>query len=630
MSSTSSHTKDKPTVIRRISQRLDLLRHATLRFGHRTMPVVNAVSQTLMVLAVMAAIVTLVLLVIRTGYEHTPDDIRRIHRLLRWCQGIFVANVLFNLVFNLRNTLRNTRPVKWIVDIAILITLLPWIYPHPVHPWIPWLNTLLYSNKFLYGCLAAYSVVGLSFAVFRMVGRRTNPSLLMSCSFLVFIVIGSFLLMLPKCTYHEISYVDSLFISTSAVSITGLTPVDVAATFTPLGILILAILIQIGALGVMTFTSFFALFFSGNTSIYSQLMLKDMVYSKSMSSLIPTLLYIMGFTIAVEAIGAVMIFLSVHGTLGMTVTDEISFAAFHAISAFCNAGFSNLPDGMANPLLLNGNISIYWIMSAIIIAGSIGFPILVNLRDAIALRLNALKHRLRHTSPLADRRQVHIYNMNTKIVLVTFTLLFVIGAVLFFILEYNNSLAGMTLGQKITQAVFNSATPRSAGFVSVNPAGFLNTTLLIVLFLMWVGGAAQSTGGGIKVNTLAAIWLNIRAIVTGSAKVTAYHRTVSTGSIRRANAVVALSIISYLVFSLILLALEPGLPVRSLLFESCSALFTVGSSLGVTSQLSDASELLLSVAMFLGRVGLISLLTGLVRHHNAPGVIYPTDNIIIN
>lgn len=618
------------TIFQSIGARIALMRHATLRFGHRTMPVISGISQALIVISVVAEIVCLVALVIRAGYEHNPDDVRRIHNLLRLCQGIFIANVSFNLIFNLRNTFRNTRTVKWIVDIAMLVTLLPWIYPHPENPWIPWLEAILYSNKFIYGCIAAYSVVGLSFAIFRLVGRRTNPSLLMSCSFLVFIIIGSFLLMLPKCTYTDISYIDSLFVSTSAISITGLTPVNVATTFTPLGQLILAILIQIGALGVMTFTSFFALFFSGEASIYSQLMLKDMVYSKSMSSLIPTLLYILGFTIIVEATGALLIFASVHGTLDMTFPDEIAFSAFHAISAFCNAGFSTLPDGMANPMLLNGNISIYWIMSAIIIAGSIGFPILVNLRDAITIKFRQVKYRLHHIAKDSDARQVHIYNMNTKIVLVSFTILFVAGAVIFFILEYNNSLAGMSFWQKVTQSVFNSATPRSAGFSSVNPAGFLNTTLLVVLFLMWVGGAAQSTAGGIKVNTLAAICLNIRAIVTGAPKVVAFNRTVSTGSIRRANAVVALSIISYLLFSVILVGLEPDLPVRSLLFESCSALFTVGSSLGITPQLSDASEVLLCVAMFLGRVGLISLLSGIVRRHRQHNIVYPADNIIIN
>ncbi len=610
---------------------LYLLRMSIHRASHRSIKAISATSASLMVLSALASVVCLVSLVIHAGYEHTVSEFIVIRRVLRFTQAIFTANVLFNLTFNLRNTIRNTKLIKWIVDAAILLTLLPWIYPHPDNPWLPWLEQMLYSNKFLYSILAAYSVVTLSYAIFKVVSRRTNPSLLMSCSFLIFILIGSFMLMLPKCTYHDISYVDSLFVSTSAVSITGLSPIDIPSTFTPLGIFILAALIQIGALGVMTFTSFFALFFSGSASIYSQLMLKDMVYSKSLNSLIPTLLYIMAFTFAIELTGAVLIFFSIHGSLGMDIPDEIAFSAFHSLSAFCNAGFSTLPDGMANPLLLHGNISIYWIMSAMIIAGSLGFPILVNFRDAITLKLRRMRRLfIQHHNEISEIRQVHTFNMNTKIVLVTFGLLFLFGAVIFFILEYDNSLTGMTLMEKITQSAFNSASPRSAGFVSVNPAGFLNITIIILLFLMWIGGASQSTGGGIKVNTFAAIWLNLRAIITETPRVTAFRRTIATGSIRRANAVVALSIISYLLFSVILLALEPHLPTKSLLFESCSALFTVGSSLGVTSQLSAPSEVILCIAMFLGRVGILSLLAGMARRHHHPEVTYPSDNIIIN
>ncbi|MDE5685949.1 MAG: potassium transporter, partial [Paramuribaculum sp.] len=200
----------------------------------------------------------------------------------------------------------------------------------------------------------------------------------------------------------------------------------------------------------------------------------------------------------------------------------------------------------------------------------------------------------------------------------------------FFILEYSNSLAGMSLSEKITQSVFNSAVPRSAGFSSVSPAGFLNVTLVAIMFLMWAGGGAQSTGGGIKVNTLAVIWLNLRAIVTGSPRVTAYRRTIAVGSIRRANAVVAISIFSYFLLSFLLLGLEPKIPTRILLFESCSALFTVGSSLGATPLLSVPSKLLLCVAMFLGRVGIISLLMGVVRTNPQTTAHYPSDSIIIN
>ena len=308
--------------------------------------------------------------------------------------------------------------------------------------------------------------------------------------------------------------------------------------------------------------------------------------------------------------------------------DQIIFSAFHSMSAFCNAGFSNLPGGMANPALMNSNQMIYIIISIIVFAGSIGFPILVNFRDVF------FEYVKRGWNWLRGRQNgvktVHIYNLNTKIALYTTSIILFISIVVFFALEQNNSLAGLSTYDKVAQSIFNSTTPRSSGFVSVNPAGFLNVTLIFVLFLMWVGGASQSTAGGIKVNTLAAVLINLKAIVLGRERVTAFNRTIAIGSIRRANAVVTISLMSFLAFAMILMLLEPKLPAKSLLFETMSALFTVGSSLGITPLLSPLSKILLTVAMFLGRVGIISLLIGVTGNKNGSPVKYPTDNLIIN
>lgn len=575
-----------------------------------------------------SSIFCLVMLVAYMGYEHTNASVRSFYHYFHVIQSVFVINVLFNLVFNLRKTIRGTRPFKFILDIAVLLTLVPVIYPRPDNPWSQLLADVFYSNRFLLIILFAYSTMAISYGIVYIMGKRTNPSLMLSTSFLIFIFLGAFLLMMPRCTYHNIDFIDALFVSTSAVCITGLTTIDIPSTFTPMGILVLSMLIQIGGLGVMTFTSFFALFFSGNTSVYSQLMVKDMIYSKSINALLPTLLYIFFFTVSIEAIGAFFIWLSIHDVLMMPLRDQIIFSAFHSMSAFCNAGFSNLPGGMANPALMNSNQVIYLVVSAIVFAGAIGFPILVNFRDVFFEYISRGWNRIRGRRP--GFRTVHIYNLNTRVALYTTIVIFFVSVIIFFLLERNNSLAGLNLYDKIAQSIFNSTTPRSSGFVSVNPAGFLNVTLIFVMFLMWVGGASQSTGGGIKVNTFAAILINLKAIVLGRDRVTAFERTIAVGSIRRANAVVTLSIISYLLFSMTLMMLEPEMPTRSLLFESLSALFTVGSSLGITPLLSTSSKILLAVAMFLGRVGIISLLIGITGNQNGSPVQYPTDNLIIN
>lgn len=593
-------------------------------FRRKSFGVLKFCNTILFILSVIASIGCLVSIAVYFGFDHTPSELIILKRCLHTSLIVFALDIFYSWTFQIDKQAKlKNRILQLCIELPVVIAFLAMLYPHPQNPWIKAIDSIVYSSSYLCITLSVYSIIILSLAITRIINKHTNPSLMLSGSFFTIIILGALMLMLPKCNLHPLPFIDALFVSTSAVCITGLTPVDISSQFTPLGLLILAFLIQIGALGVMTFTSFFALFFSGNSSLYSQMMLKDVIYSRSMSALIPTLLYILGFTLIIEAIGAVAIWFSIHNTLGMSINEEIIFSAFHSLSSFCNAGFSTIKGGLSNPLLLDYNLSIYWITTVLIILGAIGFPILVNFRDAIFSKLN-FKRNPKFDTPL------HLYNMNTKIVLTFFSLLFIVGAILFFFFERNNTLAGMSFSQQIAQSAFNSAVPRSAGFSSVDPANFLSPTLIIVMFLMWVGGSSQSTAGGIKVNTLAAIYFNLKAILTGAPRVTAFKRTVAIGSVRRANAVVAISIFSYVVLAVALLALEPEIPARSLLFEACSALFTVGSSLGITSQLSSVSLALLCVAMFLGRVGIISLLVGIVPKNKGGAAQFPTDNIIIN
>lgn len=581
------------------------------------------------ILAFIGSLLCIIAMIIYIGFDHSIEETRLITHLLKTSQIIFITSVVFYLVFFFKETVRKTRPIKWGADILILITALPLIYPEPTHPWIPWLSHILYSRYFVFPILGLYSILNMSYSVLGVLGKRTNPSMIMSCSFIILILAGSFLLMMPRCTYNGINYIDSLFVSTSAVCITGLTPIDISSTFTPFGILIVGILAQIGGLGVMTFTCLFAMFFSGSASVYSQLMVKDMIYTKTINALWPTLLYILGFTLTIEAIGAVAFFFTIKGTIGECLNDEIIFSAFHAMSSFCNLGFSNVDGGFSNQALLHGNQSVYIVASILIFAGGIGFPVLVNFRDAFFRKCRKIWASILRKDDVVE--PVHTLDMNTKIALVTTITILVVSVILFLIFEYNNSLSGMSFYQKVVQSVFNALAPRSSGFSSVNPASFLNITILMLIFLMWIGGASQSTAGGIKVNTFAAMVLNLRAIITGSNHVVAFKRTVSLNSIRHANAIIGVSILTYFVVSMTLVTFEPTLGVKELLFESASALFTVGSSLGITPILSVPSKILLCVAMFIGRVGLLALLIGFYGETGQKNnVTFPSDNIIIN
>ncbi len=413
----------------RFKQRLRAAKYRYSLFTHHFARALKIGGGIIDTFAVIAALVSLVSLVILAGFDHTASDLKLIRHAIHSCQTVFVVQVLFNIVFRLKSLFKNGKLIKWIVEIAMLSTIIQFIYPHPEHPWIPFLERLLYSPYYTNTIVAAYSVVEISQAIMQLISRRTNPSILLTGSFLFFIIIGSLVLMLPKCTTSPISYIDSLFISTSAVCITGLTPVDVASTFTPTGLAVLAVLIQIGGIGVLTFTSFFALFFSGTTSIYNQLLIRDMVYSKTMNALFPTLIYIIVFTLSIEALGAVAVYCTIPDSLVMQQSDRLIFSAFHSLSSFCNAGFSCLPMGMANPALMTAGQSLYNVTSLLILAGAIGFPILVNFKDIIFNRAKTLWMKLRHRK---CEKIPHLYDLNTKLVLFTTFTILIVCSFLFF------------------------------------------------------------------------------------------------------------------------------------------------------------------------------------------------------
>lgn len=604
-----------------------------LRFEYRYVTthfssLIHSVSRVLDVAGFFISIACLTILTVYVGFEHEARNLALMNKCLRWIQAVYIFTILFNLTMNFRHTVRNTRFLKWVTEIGLLITLLPALYPHPEHPWIPVLEQILYSRKFLFACLGAYAMVDLCYGFSKLAGRRTNPSLLMAGSFLFFILVGSFVLTMPKCTYHGISYMDSLFVSTSAVCICGLTPVEIATTFTPLGQTVLCVMFEIGGLGVITFTSFFAIYFSGTQTIYNQLLMRDMIYSKSMNDLLPTLLYILVFTLLIQTAGAFAVYFTLPDTMGMSMNERIGTAVFHSMSGFCNVGFSNIEGGMANPALMESNQSIYIVMSVLVFAGAIGFPILMNFKDIVVQYGKRLWRKLSH-----DKRKllpVHIYDLNTKIVLATTLSIFFISFAAFFLLERTHSLKGMPVYEQMVQSLFNAVMPRSGGFSTISPGAFLNVTLLLVVIQMWIGGASQSMAGGVKVNTLGVIFLNLRAIVTQTKGISAFERRIAVPSVRRANAVIILSLTLTALFSMALMLIDPQLPMRWTLFEVVSSTFNVGSSMGATPYLSDASKGVLCVSMFLGRVGIISLLSGMLTVKRDASLSFPSENVIIN
>lgn len=593
-------------------------------------PYVRMVLSGMSVVTYLASLLLIAGVVYEHGFTITAEEEGQLKSLYHGVWLVFLADVTLRILLEYKDTRRTFSKLAWVLTALLYLTLVPVIFHRPEEE-----GAILHFWDFLNGkayhllLLLSFSLLCLSNGLVRLLGRRTNPSLILAVSFLVIILIGAGLLMLPRCTVAGISWVDSLFISTSAVCVTGLTSVDVASTFTPAGFVVIVMLIQIGGLGVMTLTSFFAMFFMGNTSLYNQLVVRDMVSSNSLNSLLSTLVYILGFTLVIEGIGMLAIWSNIHGTLGMSLDEELAFSAFHSISAFCNAGFSTLPGNLGNPMLMTGHNMLYIYVSLLIILGGIGFPILVNLKDILFFQLRRLWKFVR-TRHWDGRHFIHQYNLNTRIVLILTALLLVGGTLLVAVFEWNGAFAGMSVADKWTQSFFNAVCPRTAGFTSVDLTTLGVQTILVYTFLMWVGGSAQSTAGGIKVNAFAVVVLNLVAVLRGTERVEVFGRELSYDSIRRSNATVVLSVGVLFVAVFVLSMLEPEFSLMALTFECVSALGTVGSSLNVTPLLGTPAKLLVIVLMFVGRVGLITLMLGIVRQKKHTKYRYPSGQIIIN
>ncbi|MDE6179880.1 MAG: potassium transporter [Phocaeicola sp.] len=576
------------------------------------------------------SVILILTLVCEHGFLISSEDLEVINRLYRVVWIVFLGDISFHFLLNYSDTKRKYRGLAWILSLMLYFTLIPVVFYEPevqggVHDFWCFFHSRLYHVVLL----TLLSLLQLSNGVVRLLGRRTNPSLIFAFSFLIVILIGAALLMLPRATYHGISFVDALFTATSATCVTGLVSVDVSSTFTPIGLFVIIVLIQIGGLGVMTLTSFFAMFFMGNTSLYNQLVIRDMVSSQSLGSLFSTLLYVLVFTLAIEIVGMGIIFLSIHGTMGIDIEEELAFSAFHSISAFCNAGFSTLYGNLGNEQVFHHHNLMYITLSFLIILGGIGFPILVNLYETVSYECKCLYHRYIKRDRKIMRR-IHLYNLNTRIVLIMTTILLVVGTVSIVAFEWNHAFDGLTVLEKWVHGFFNSVCPRTAGFSSVGMTTFSVQTLLLMVVLMMIGGGTQSTAGGVKVNVFAMVILNLRAVLTGADKVNIFSRELSYDSIRRSNATLILYLLIVFIGIFVLSILEPQVSVLALVFECVSALSTVGSSLDLTPTLGSDSKLVVIVLMFIGRVGVLTLISGLVRQAKIKRYKYPSDNVIIN
>ena len=454
-----------------------------------------------------------------------------------------------------------------------------------------------------------------------------NPAQLFVASFLLIIFLGTLLLLLPKATYSGIGLIDALFTATSAVCVTGLIVVDTGSYFTTFGQTVIMILIQLGGLGIMTFASYFSYFFRGNTSYANQLMLKDISNSEKIGEVFVVLKKILLLTFGIEAVGAFFIYLNLDKAIISSVPERIFFSIFHSISGFCNAGFSTLENSLYEPGF-QFNYPLHLIIAFLFILGGIGFPILLNLYKY--LRYYVIRKFQKFKDPKEVTYIPWVLNLNSRIVLFTTIILLMVGTGFFYMFEYNNTLSAHSGFGKIVTAFFGAATPRTAGFNSVDTSALNFSTLMLIFLLMWIGASPASTGGGIKTSTFALATLNFFSLAKGKDRIEIYKREVSNISIRRAFAIISLSLLVIGISLSLISFFEPGQAIIPITFEAFSAYSTVGLSMGITAGLSSSSKLVIIATMFIGRVSMLTLLIAILRNIKHLNYRYPSEEILIN
>jgi trk system potassium uptake protein len=453
-----------------------------------------------------------------------------------------------------------------------------------------------------------------------------HPALIFLLSFLVVIMIGTGLLMLPNATINGITLIDSLFTSTSAVCVTGLIVLDTSSDFTFLGQFIIMILFQVGGLGMMTFTSFFGFFFKGSYTLQNQLFLKDYINEDNIGAINSTLFKIIFFTLIIEGVAALFIFSIIDQGLFTDTGDRLFFSIFHAISGFCNAGFSTLSNGLYE-IGFREEYTVHLIIAFSIILGGIGFPVVLGYYTYIRHVVVGTKKMI--TGEEEYKHSPRVVNINIRLIVYTTGILLLLGFITYWIFESENTLRGLSGYGKFVTAFFGTVTPRTAGFNTVDMSALAMPTILIYLILMWIGASPGSTGGGLKTSTIAVAFLNVVSIAKGKDRVEVFRRQIEQGTLRKAFAVILLSflVIGFGVFLVILF--DPQLPLIHVAFEIFSAFSTVGLSLGITGDLSTGSKLVVTMIMFLGRVGTLTVLVAFIKKASTLKYKYPEEGVFI-
>lgn len=443
--------------------------------------------------------------------------------------------------------------------------------------------------------------------------KQLNPAQVLVLGFMSIILIGAIILSTSYVTTtgEKIGFLNALFTATSAVCVTGLAVVDTGTFWNVGGQIVILVLIQIGGLGIMTMATSVAIIIGRKITLRSRLIMQEALNQFTIQGVIKLTKYIVIMTFVIEAIGAGLLTIKFLPDAA-NLKEAIFMGVFHSVSAFCNAGFDIMGNGVS---LTNysDNISFNIIIMILIILGGLGFTVIMD---------------------IVKNKKFRKLSLHSKIVLYMTGLLLLIGFVLFFIIEIGNpntiGSSNLTFPEKITAALFQSVTTRTAGFNTINLVDLTDSSKLLTVVLMFIGGSPGSTAGGMKTTTIALVILVVVSVIRGRSDVEFSKRRIPRDNINRALTILGIGTLMGFTVPFLLSITEKGTDFMVILFESISALGTVGLSLGFTPSLSPLGKIIILCTMFAGRVGALTIVFALAdRTKNKALIRYPESKVSV-
>ncbi|MCY8673480.1 TrkH family potassium uptake protein [Bacillus haynesii] len=431
---------------------------------------------------------------------------------------------------------------------------------------------------------------------------QLSPSQLLVLVFLFFVILGTLLLKMPAATPKPIGWIDALFTSTSAMTVTGLAVVDTGTDYTMFGQFIILVLIQLGGLGIMSFAVLIFIMLGKKIGLKERLLIQQSLNQTSLGGIIKLIKSLFIYSFAIEMLA--MLILAVKWVPEYGFARGFYYSLFHAVSAFNNAGFSIWPDSL---MRYEGDPLVNLVISFLFIIGGIGFTVL---------------------SDLWHKRSFKKLSLHSKLMIYGTFIINLAAMIFIFLLEYQNqkTLGMLPLTEKLWGAYFQAVTPRTAGFNTTDIGSLRESTITLLLLLMFVGAGSASTGGGIKLTTFLVILLSVITFLKGKKHISIAKKTLKDELIIRSLAISTISVLLILTAVFFLNMTEPK-PFLAILFEVVSAFGTVGLSMGITADLSPIGKMLIIFIMFLGKLGPLTLAFSLARPEQE-NIRYSSEDIL--